>query len=75
METKRPFCSRPRPEYPWAEMACHLISRELIPDKPVEMTVTVKAAGFDPSVRERKAMLKNQPTVASDGPQNLSFAT
>jgi len=67
METKRPFCSRPRPEYPWAEMACHLISRELIPDKPVGMTVSVKAPGFDPSVRERKAMLKNQPNVASDG--------
>ncbi|MDR6667956.1 hypothetical protein [Rhizobium sp. 1399] len=67
METKRPFCSRPHPEYPWAEMACHLISTELIPDKPVEMTVSVKAPGFDPSVRERKAMLKNQPTVASDG--------
>ncbi|MGM4909393.1 hypothetical protein [Rhizobium sp. 768_B6_N1_8] len=67
METKRPFCSRPRPEYPWAQMACHLISTELIPDKPVEMTVSVKAPGFDPSVRERKAMLKNQPTLASDG--------
>jgi hypothetical protein len=67
MGTKRPFCSRPRPEYPWAEMACHLISRELIPDKPVEMTVSIKAPSVDPSVREREAMLKNQPTVASDG--------
>ncbi|MBY3139010.1 hypothetical protein [Rhizobium laguerreae] len=67
METKRPFCSRPHPEYPWREMACHLIPTELIPDTPVRMTVSVKAPGFDPSVREREAMLKNQAIVASDG--------
>ncbi|MGR9537866.1 hypothetical protein [Rhizobium leguminosarum] len=65
METNRPFCSRPHPEYPWAEMACHLIPTDVIPDKPVQMTVSVKAS--DPSVREPQAMLKNQPTVASDG--------
>lgn len=67
METERPFCSRPHPEYPWAEMACHLIPTDVIPDKPVQMTVSVKAPGFDPSVREREAMLKNQAIVASDG--------
>ncbi|TAV40926.1 hypothetical protein [Rhizobium leguminosarum] len=67
METKRPFCSRPQPGYPWAEMACHLIPTDVIPDKPVQMTLSVKAPGFDPSVREREAMLKTQPTVASDG--------
>ncbi|MBY3441789.1 MFS transporter [Rhizobium laguerreae] len=67
METKRPFCSRPHPEYPWAEMACHLIPTDAIPDKPVKMTVSVKAPGFDPSVREREAMSKNQAVVASDG--------
>ncbi|MGO6881390.1 hypothetical protein ACCS44_21245 [Rhizobium ruizarguesonis] len=67
METKRPFCSRPQPEYPWAEMACHLIPTDVIPDKPVKMTVSVKASGFDPSARERDAMLKNQAIVASDG--------
>ncbi|WFT83827.1 hypothetical protein [Rhizobium leguminosarum] len=67
MQTNRPFCSRPHPEYPWAEMACHLIPTDVIPDKPVQMTVSVKAPGFDPSVREREAMMKNQPTVASDG--------
>ncbi|MGM5056109.1 hypothetical protein ACD589_15680 [Rhizobium sp. 814_E9_N1_1] len=67
METKRPFCSRPQPEYPWAEMACHLIPTDVIPDKPVQMTVSVKAPGFDPSVREREAMLKTQAIVASDG--------
>ncbi|TAW06955.1 hypothetical protein ELI25_29605 (plasmid) [Rhizobium ruizarguesonis] len=67
METKRPFCSRPQPEYPWAEMACHLIPTDVIPDKPVQMTVSVKAPGFDPSVREREVMLKNQAIVASDG--------
>ncbi|WP_017965535.1 hypothetical protein [Rhizobium leguminosarum] len=67
METKRPFCSRPHPEYPWAEMACHLIPTDVIPDKPVKMTVSVKAPGFDPSVREREAMLKTQAIVASDG--------
>ncbi|MGO7244335.1 hypothetical protein ACCS70_34610 [Rhizobium ruizarguesonis] len=67
METNRPFCSRPHPEYPWAEMACHLIPTDVIPDKPVQMTVSVKAPGFDPSVREREAMLKNQAIVASDG--------
>jgi len=65
MQTNRPFCSRPHPEYPWAEMACHLIPTDVIPDKPVQMTVSVKAS--DPSVREREAILKNQPTVASDG--------
>ncbi|MBY3328905.1 MFS transporter [Rhizobium laguerreae] len=67
METKRPFCSRPHPEYPWAEMACHLIPTDVVPDKPVKMTVSVKASGFDPSARERDAMLKNQAIVASDG--------
>ncbi|NEJ88867.1 hypothetical protein GR223_23525 [Rhizobium leguminosarum] len=67
METKRPFCSRPQPEYPWAEMACHLIPTDVIPDKPVKMTVSVKASSFDPSARERDAMLKNQAIVASDG--------
>lgn len=67
METKRPFCSRPHPEYPWAEMACHLIPTDVIPDKPVKMTVSVKASGFDPSARERDAMLKNQAIVASNG--------
>lgn len=67
MQTERPFCSRPYPEYPWAEMACHLIPTEVIPDKPVEMTVSIRSSGFDPSAREREAMLKNQPTVASDG--------
>ncbi|MBX5195723.1 hypothetical protein HJB82_10345 [Rhizobium sp. NZLR10] len=67
METNRPFCSRPHPEYPWAEMACHLIPMEVIPDKPVEITVSVKASGFDPSARDREAMLKNQAVVASDG--------
>ncbi|MBY5796350.1 hypothetical protein [Rhizobium leguminosarum] len=67
MQTKRPFCSRPHPEYPWAEMACNLIPTELIPDKPVEITVSVRAAGFDLSAREREAMLKNQAAVASDG--------
>jgi len=67
METKLPFCSRPHPEYPWAEMACHLISTEVIPDKPVKMTVSVRAPDFDPSVHEREAMLKSQPIVASDG--------
>ncbi|MGO7154576.1 hypothetical protein [Rhizobium leguminosarum] len=67
MQTNRPFCSRPRPEYPWAEMACHLIPTDVIPDKPVQMTVSVRAAGFDPSAREREAMLKNQAIVASDG--------
>ncbi|MGO8316031.1 hypothetical protein ACC848_05685 [Rhizobium johnstonii] len=67
METERPFCSRPHPEYLWAEMACHLIPMDVIPDKPVEMTVSLKAPSVDPSVREREAMLKNQPTVASDG--------
>lgn len=40
METKRPFCSRPHPEYPWAEMACHLIPTDAILDKPVGMTVS-----------------------------------
>ncbi|NEH47453.1 hypothetical protein GR210_01430 [Rhizobium leguminosarum] len=67
METKRPFCSRPQPDYPWAEMACHLIPTDVIPDMPVKMTVSVKAPGFDPSVREREAMLKTQAIVASDG--------
>ncbi|MBY3124557.1 hypothetical protein [Rhizobium laguerreae] len=67
METKRPFCSRPQPDYPWAEMACHLIPTDVVPDKPVQMTVSVKAPGFVPSVREREAMLKNQAIVASDG--------
>ena len=67
METKRPFCSRPHPEYPWAEMACHLISTEVIPDKPVEIKVSVKAQGFDPSAREREAMLKTQAVVGPDG--------
>ncbi|MBY3321162.1 hypothetical protein [Rhizobium laguerreae] len=67
MQTNRPFCSRPHPEYPWAEMACHLIPTDVIPDKPVKMTVSVKAPGFDPSVREREAMSKNQAVVASDG--------
>ncbi|MBB4510635.1 hypothetical protein [Rhizobium leguminosarum] len=67
METKRPFCSRPHPEYPWAEMACHLIPTDVVPDKPVKMTVSVKASGFDPSARERVAMLKNQAIVATDG--------
>ncbi|NEJ94343.1 hypothetical protein [Rhizobium ruizarguesonis] len=67
METKRPFCSRLHPEYPWAEMACHLIPTDVIPDKPVKMTVSVKASGFDPSARERDAMLKNRAIVASDG--------
>ncbi|MBY3296234.1 MFS transporter [Rhizobium laguerreae] len=67
METKRPFCSRPQPDYPWAEMACHLIPTDVVPDKPVQMTVSVKAPGFDPSVREREAMLKNPAIVASDG--------
>ncbi|WP_327212168.1 hypothetical protein U8Q06_05910 [Rhizobium beringeri] len=67
MQTKRPFCSRPHPEYPWAEMACHLIPTDAIPDKPVGMTVSIRAAGFDPSAREREAMLKNQAAVASDG--------
>ncbi|MGO8074631.1 hypothetical protein AB9F41_19180 [Rhizobium leguminosarum] len=67
MQTNRPFCSRPHPEYPWAEMACHLIPTDVIPDKPVQMTVSVRAAGFDPSAREREAMLKNQAIVASDG--------
>ncbi|MGR9197536.1 hypothetical protein [Rhizobium leguminosarum] len=67
METKLPFCSRPHPDYPWAEMACHLISTEVIPDKPVKMTVSVRASGIDPWTREREAMLKSQPIVASDG--------
>ncbi|AIC28123.1 hypothetical protein IE4771_CH03029 [Rhizobium etli bv. mimosae str. IE4771] len=67
MLTERPFCSRPHPEYPWGEMACHLIPTDVIPDKPVEMTVSAKAPGSDPSAREREAMLKNQPIVASDG--------
>ncbi|WP_334543872.1 hypothetical protein [Rhizobium leguminosarum] len=67
MQTNRPFCSRAHPEYPWAEMACHLIPTDVIPDKPVKMTVSVKAPGFDPSVREREAMLKTQAIVASDG--------
>ncbi|MGO7802950.1 hypothetical protein ACC778_32870 [Rhizobium ruizarguesonis] len=67
METKRPFCSRLHPEYPWAEMACHLIPTDAIPDKPVKMTVSVKASSFDPSARERVAMFKNPAIVASDG--------
>lgn len=67
MEIRRPFCSRSNSEYPWAEMACKLIPTEVIPDKPVGMTVSIKAPGVDPSARERPAMLTNQPTVASDG--------
>lgn len=67
METEPPFCLRPHPEYPWADMACHLIPLDLIPDKPVEMTVSVRAPGIDPSAREREAMLKNQVSVATDG--------
>ncbi|MGO6984316.1 hypothetical protein [Rhizobium leguminosarum] len=67
METKRPFCSRPQPEYLWAEMACHLIPTDAIPDKPVQMKVSATAPGSDPSARERADMLKNQPIVASDG--------
>ncbi len=67
MQPERPFCSRPHPEYPWSELACHLIPTEVIPDKPVEMTVSIKVPGVDPAARERQAMLTNQPTVASDG--------
>jgi hypothetical protein len=65
--TRRPFCDRNHPEYPWADMACNLIPTEIMPDSPVRMNVSVPTSNVDWVAKERETMMKYPVSIAADG--------
>lgn len=66
-DTQRPFCNSSHSEYPWAEMACNLISTEIIPNSSVRVEVSVPRDDTDWLAKEREAMMRNPMSVRSDG--------
>lgn len=66
-EAETAFCASPRPEYPWADLACRPRKMtERIFDRPLTMTVKPLDKSTDPALA-RKRLLDSPMTTTEDG--------
>ena len=71
--TRRHFCSRQHPEYPWAGQACSLPMQNVPSGVVLRWTLSAKRPEFDPIVFYGADMLKQQRTERANG--GLEYAS